>query len=87
MPSWNIKITGIAPLIESWEEGGDITPIRDSVVSKVKDAVGYVEGDDLALDEALDELSEASTREEFDFAMNELYDWADKERVWIDPVD
>ena len=85
MPSWNIKITGIAPLVESFDDT-NLEAIRDGVVRILKDALSYEEGDDLALDEALDELSEADTREEFDFAMHELYDWADKERVWIDPI-
>lgn len=86
MPAWHIKIHGIAPLIEAWEEGDELAPLTKDVSHIVRTAVSYVEGDDLELDEAIGNIEDASTREEFDEAMAELYDWADRERVWIDPV-
>jgi hypothetical protein len=86
MPSWHIKITGVAPLIQAWEEGDDVKALGHDVSHILRTALSYEEGDDLALDEAIANIEEAATREEFDEAMVELYDWADKERVWIDPV-
>jgi hypothetical protein len=87
MPEWHIKITGIAPLFEEWNDGeGDLEAIKTGVVSKVKAAVDYEEGDDLELDEALTNMEDAPGETEFNEALSELYDWADKARVWIDPI-
>lgn len=36
--------------------------------------------------EEFDLLDGGSTFEDFDLAMEQLYDWADEARVWIDPV-
>jgi hypothetical protein len=86
-PVWHIQITGVHTLQEK-HRAGDITlkELKDGVVDIIQKAVGYVEGDDLELDEALDNIKDATDVADYDEAKDELYDWADRERVWIDPL-
>lgn len=85
-PVWNIRIEGIAPLMEAYEETKDLEAAKTAILVILKRELHYEEGDDLELDECLDNLADSSTQDEFNEAWVEVYNWADKERVWIDPV-
>ena len=44
------------------------------------------EGDDFEFDEIIAELEAVETVDEYDDVKAQLYDWADENRVWIDPT-
>lgn len=86
MPVWHIHIKGIHTLQEEQLEGTiTFEEMRDGIVVILKRELAYEEGIDPSLDEVIDELKDADSVEAYDIAKDELYNWADKERVWIDP--
>ena len=85
MAVWKEHVYGIHTLQER-QYNGTITLIemRDSIVAKLRKL--RPEGEDLELDEILDELADVDTVGWYDMVKDALYDWADTNRVWIDPT-
>lgn len=92
MATWVRRITGIAPLMERMlDDATGFTKHRDDIVALFKADEAYNEGaeygsGDQKFVEAVDELACAESESEFDGALQEIYDWADAHRVWIDPI-
>lgn len=86
MAQWKRVITGVAEALDKIDDyNSNFFEVRDEVVAVFKGDPAY---DFTGIDDfndAVRELEEAENREDFDFALNEIYDWADRERVWIDP--
>jgi hypothetical protein len=85
MAIWKEQVYGIHALQER-QANGTITleEMRDRIVSRLRKL--RPEGEDLELDEILDELAEVDTVHWYDSVKDALYDWADAKRVWIDPT-
>lgn len=60
-----------------------------SVADKAKAITDHLRpliGDDEDAAELLDELAHQDDADEFDYVWNDLYDWADANRVWINTI-
>lgn len=61
---------------------------RDAIVRRFRALLqaGDVSQDSfgLSISELVDELAETENPDEFDWVWDEIYDWADTERVWIE---
>lgn len=60
-----------------------------SVAEKAKAIAAHLRpliGDDEEAAELLDMLAEQDEADDFDYVWNDLYDWADAKRVWINTI-
>ena len=85
-PVWHTKVEGLLAPMEAYEEDHDIEKVRTAVVECIKRDLRVESGDDPDLDELLDVLCSVDTEESFNEAWGEMYDWADRERVWLDTM-
>lgn len=91
MAVWTRTIVGISPIVDRMH--GDMTqfkPCRDEIVALLKKDPAYDDEAEFGSEneqftEAVEELAYAENEGEFDGALAYLYDWADDNRVWIDP--
>lgn len=95
MTNWRLRIGGVPAIMDQWGETMTTEQVATAVAGLVREEVRKAKAarppaltnrDTLDLDTILDELSAATTSEEFDYAMSALYDWADDFAVWIEPV-
>lgn len=87
---WRWKVTGVAELIDSYVGGTSLEELGERIADRLatipRDILDEnAEGD---LDMLLTELREGyyESTEDFDELLGDLYDWADAERIWIEPV-
>lgn len=87
MTNWKRTITGVRPILKSLEDDtSNLDEVRDSLVSLFKtDKAFEQEGHDKFTD-AVTMLEAVEDRDELDEWMAEIYDWADYEEIWIDPI-
>lgn len=93
MTEWKQVIRGTAKLQEQYECDGAITfeQMRDGVVAVLRrELASLVDIDSDACDwmlvDILNELEEVSDGGGYDAVKNDLYDWCDAHRVWLDPI-
>jgi len=72
----------------AWYHNDDIgikqkANLAKAALEKLAKTPGKQWGDDFDLLDAIDQFAEAEDVESFDDGMRTLYDWADKERVWV----
>lgn len=91
MAVWKKQIKGVAPLLEALADARDeeeFRAARDAVVARLKREPEFDDESTGFTDEYADivtNLSIAENEHEFDLDLQDLYDWADDNRVWIDP--
>lgn len=64
---------------------------RDAIVARIRSAGWYKraaadEDDGYEIQDIVDELAEAETADAFDDVWSEFYDYADRERIWVETV-
>lgn len=86
MTEWKRVITGVAEALDELDDHeSNFIEVRDKVVAVFKADRAYVYDGIDDFNEAIRELEVADTRADFDWALNEMYDWADDEGIWIEP--
>lgn len=86
MAKWTRVITGVAEVLDELDDHeSNLIEVRDKIVAifQADPAYAYDSLDDFS--EAVRELEYVDTRADFDWALGAIYDWADDERVWIQP--
>ena len=56
---------------------------RDEIVKRIK-AAKWFDANDFTLEEIVEGIHQSPDTEEFDGWWDEFYDWADRNRVWVD---
>jgi hypothetical protein len=74
-PIWDRKITIYLAGRDTFEQR------RDAWATALKNSTWT--SDDSILKSLIDDLADAENAEEFDFTLDEIYDLADADRVWI----
>jgi hypothetical protein len=85
-PVWHTKVEGLLAPMEAYEDDLDLEKVKAAVVKAIKDALDWTEGDDPELDDLLEHLEAAPTEDAYNSAWADMYDWADRERVWLDTM-
>lgn len=55
---------------------------RDQIIRKIKDSLFWDE-EDWSLTNAVDEMEWSEDLDDFNYAWEQFYDWADAMRVWV----
>lgn len=87
MAVWKYRIEGLKPIIDSYD-GSNFIEMRDGFVATLKAQFFWAEnppGDARGSSYwyVVDEMADARNEDEFDAALNGLYDWGDDYRVWV----
>jgi hypothetical protein len=86
MAEWKATIEGVAPLLSDFHDGDiDFESARNGIVEVLRRQPFFKDGDEF-FDIVECDLANAEDISEFDDYMDSLYDWADDNRVWIDPL-
>lgn len=80
MPRWEDHIE-LGDLFARFHDGDDFEPIRDGIAARLR--ASWMHGHDEALRLLADEVADCVTVEDFDALWRDVYDWADRERVWL----
>ncbi len=89
---WTLIIEGIAPWQEKYVAGAvTFKVMRDGVVAILRAALGsQLDSDSEDFDnevfETVEYMAETAGDDDYEYAKNDLYDWADRNGVWIDPL-
>lgn len=88
---WARKIEGIGPLLRDYdqdEDPGGWPRVRDAIVAILKTDPAYTLPHSRfnEFKDAVEAMDDAGDPNDFDEALEDLYDWADEYRVWIDPL-
>ena len=89
MTNWQRKIMGFGPLMDKLYDRA-ITPDEwgTSAATILMEDPAYKTDDDFELlVEEIGSVGPNDPESYIDNLMTELYDWADDNRVWIDPID
>jgi hypothetical protein len=89
MANWKVRIN-VADLWRKYEDDEDFDSFKEALLEKLDDEDLYAEITEKIDEEAayqfsvlVDDLKPCSDVEEFDYAWQNLYDWADYNKVWI----
>jgi hypothetical protein len=98
MARWNRTITGYRTISEAYEEGKIgareagtrmAALLRDQLADVLDLAPGEETADGIAnnlnFDLTVLDFDDITDEDDFDSVLDNLYDWADENRVWIDP--
>ena len=90
---WDLTLTGIKEIIDSFEDEdiddpGVISKVTSAVNLEMRnhfDAIQASLGDDARMEyeNFADEIMMADNAEDFDYVLSDIYDWADNNNVWI----
>lgn len=80
MPQWN-EIIYVSDVFHN--ESMTYEDKRDTIVGRVKKSNWYQKRPGTFLEDIAEGLATAEDTEDFDYWWDQLYDWADYDRVWI----
>lgn len=88
MTQWTRTITGIPEIMEQFDDDpANIPAITEKLIELLKKDVAYP--NDRELVTVVEDLEVFQGEEDmpyFDMILNGLYDWADRVKVWIEPL-
>lgn len=83
--AWTRRITGLRPILDAISNGTmTFEDGRDKFVTILKADPAYERR--LEFTDAVMEIEAAQDAADLDAALEDLYDWADEHRVWVDPI-
>jgi len=87
MANWKLRIN-VANIWEKYPEEVDFEEFKSSLISKLNtytEEVNEKFGKDEAIEyeNLVDDINTTDDEDEFDWAWQNLYDWADENLVWI----
>lgn len=84
MPVWNRTIR-LGDLVSAYKEHGNIPRLAELVAARIEKS-GWLEDTPYpdTLRDHLDRLKQATSRGEYEYAFDYIYDDADEDRVWIE---
>lgn len=88
MTEWKRTITGIAEILDHYEDDPSTIPaITEQVIELLKKDRAYPSDKELVgVVEEFEVFQGEEDMPYFDLLMNSLYDWADRVKVWIEPL-
>lgn len=88
MTEWKRTITGIAEILDRYEDDPSTIPaITEQVIELLKKDRAYPSDKELVgVVEEFEVFQGEEDMPYFDLLMNSLYDWADRVKVWIEPL-
>lgn len=84
MTAWLRTLPGVGAAITQYGEDQDLTAARDKVVAALRKVPKRFDPEGV-LDEILSTMQHVEEEQYFDELLNEMYDWADDQKVWIEP--
>jgi hypothetical protein len=85
MTAWKYQM-GIHDLLsDEVVEGPEFEAVRDAVVAKIKQAPDYTRDYRVAYDlqDIAEAIAQTENTDDFNDALDRLYDWGDENTVWI----
>jgi len=82
MVEWKYKLD-LLNILKQYEKGKSFEEVKKEATEVLEKFRNEYFSDDEILIEVIERLKNAEDTNEFDDALDELYDWADENRVWL----